>query len=82
MLGQPRNGSASGIRFADRGTIFLRLRALVAASHTVLVLLEHGCTVTLIDNYSNSFPRVFEHMKKLAGDKASKMKFVEVRTEG
>lgn len=44
-------------------------------SHTVLVLLEHGAKVTLIDNMSNSFPRVFEHMKKLAGDKAGHMKF-------
>jgi hypothetical protein len=43
------------------------------------VLLEHGCTVTLIDNESNSFPRVYDHMKKLAGDKASKMKYVKVR---
>jgi len=33
--------------------------------------------VTLIDNYSNSFPRVFEHMKKLAGEKADRMKFVK-----
>lgn len=41
------------------------------------MLLEHGCSVTIIDNYANSFPRVFDHMKKLAGDKAPKMKFVE-----
>jgi UDP-glucose 4-epimerase len=47
------------------------------ASHTVLVLLEHGHSVVLIDNLSNSFPRVLEHMKKLAGDKADKMKFVK-----
>ncbi|KAG2500424.1 hypothetical protein HYH03_001993 [Edaphochlamys debaryana] len=46
-------------------------------SHTVLVLLDHGATVTLIDNLSNSFPRVWEHMKKLAGDKADKMKYIE-----
>lgn len=44
----------------------------------MLVLLEHGCTVTLIDNESNSFPRVFDHMKKLAGDKADKMKYTKV----
>ncbi len=44
----------------------------------MLVLLEHGCTVTLIDNLSNSFERVWDHMKKLAGDKAGKMKFVKV----
>jgi len=46
-------------------------------SHTVLVLLEHGHTVVMIDNLSNSFLRVYEHMKKLAGDKADKMKFIE-----
>ncbi len=45
----------------------------------MLVLLEHGATVTLIDNLSNSFVRVFEHMKKLAGDKADRMKFIKVR---
>lgn len=44
----------------------------------MLVLLEHGCTVTLIDNLSNSFLRVFEHMKKIAGAKASSMKFAQV----
>jgi UDP-glucose 4-epimerase len=48
------------------------------ASHTVLVLLEHGHSVVLIDNLSNSFLRVFDHMKKLAGEKADKMKFVQV----
>lgn len=46
------------------------------------MLLEHGCTVTLIDNLSNSFPKVFEHMKKLAGDKAGKMKYAEVGGAG
>jgi hypothetical protein len=34
--------------------------------------------MTHADNYSNSFPRVFEHMKKLAGDKADRMTFVKV----
>lgn len=46
-------------------------------SHTVLVLLEHGASVFLIDNLSNSFLRVLDHMKKLAGDKADRMKFAE-----
>lgn len=46
-------------------------------SHTVLVLLNHGCTVTLIDNLSNSFPKVFDHMTRLAGDKASQMKYIQ-----
>lgn len=44
----------------------------------MLVLLEHGVRVTLIDNLSNSYIRVYEHMKKLAGDKADKMNFVNV----
>ena len=44
----------------------------------MLVLLEHGAKVHFIDNLSNSFPRVYEHMKKLAGDKADMMKYTEV----
>jgi hypothetical protein len=32
----------------------------------------------MLDNLSNSFERVFEHMKKIAGDKADRMKFVQV----
>lgn len=53
-----------------------------AGSHTVLVLLEHGASVYVIDNLSNSFLRVLDHMKKLAGDKAERMKFTEVRRTG
>ncbi len=45
----------------------------------MLVLLDHGAKVTLIDNLSNSFMRVWDHMKKLAGAKADRMKFVKVR---
>ncbi|KAI8468516.1 MAG: UDP-glucose 4-epimerase [Monoraphidium minutum] len=44
-------------------------------SHTVLALLDEGHSVVIVDDLSNSFPRVFEHLKKLAGDKAPKMKF-------
>eukprot|EP00879_Flechtneria_rotunda_P005473 GHRR01005766.1.p1 GENE.GHRR01005766.1~~GHRR01005766.1.p1 ORF type:complete len:350 (+),score=108.91 GHRR01005766.1:333-1382(+) len=47
------------------------------ASHTVLVLLDHGHSAVMIDNLSNTVPRVYDHMKKLAGDKADKMKFVQ-----
>jgi UDP-glucose 4-epimerase len=54
------------------------LRLSPAASHTTLVLLEHGHSVVMLDNLSNSFERVFEHMKKIAGDKADDMKFVQV----
>ncbi|KXZ45457.1 hypothetical protein GPECTOR_54g198 [Gonium pectorale] len=46
-------------------------------SHTVLVLLDHGAKVHLIDNMSNSFIRVYDHMKKLAGDKADRMTFTQ-----
>jgi nucleoside-diphosphate-sugar epimerase len=52
-----------------------------AGSHTVLALLERGHTVTMIDNLFNSFPRVFDHMRRLAGDKADAMQFIEVRGE-
>jgi hypothetical protein len=44
----------------------------------VLALLEEGHSVVIVDDLSNSFPRVFEHMKKLAGDKKDKMKFEQV----
>jgi hypothetical protein len=36
----------------------------------------------IVDDLSNSFPRVFRHMQKLAGDKAGMMKFVKVRVGG
>lgn len=49
-----------------------------AGSHTCLVLLDHGAKVTIIDNMNNSFPRVFEVMTRLAGDKADQMKFIKV----
>lgn len=55
-----------------------KLSRCTAASHTTLVLLEHGHSVVLLDNLSNSFERVFEHMQKIAGAKADKMKFVQV----
>ena len=44
----------------------------------MLALLDHGAKVHLIDNLSNSFVRVFDHMKRLAGDKASQMTFTQV----
>ncbi|KAI8472140.1 MAG: UDP-glucose 4-epimerase [Monoraphidium minutum] len=46
-------------------------------SHTVLTLLEHGHTAVIIDDLSNSFPRVFAHMQKIAGPKAGGMRFVK-----
>ena len=51
---------------------------MCTGSHTVLVLLENGAKVTMIDNLSNSFLRVLDHMKRLAGDKAAGMKFEQV----
>ena len=56
----------------------LLLIGLLAGSHTVLSLLEHNCSVTIIDNLDNAFEVVFERMKKLAGDKAKHMKFIKV----
>lgn len=50
----------------------------IAGSHTALLLLEHGHDVTIIDNLSNSFIRVLDHIKKLAGEAAARLKFVEV----
>jgi hypothetical protein len=47
-------------------------------SHTVLALLEHGHSVTMIDNLSNSHAAAFDHMRRLAGARAGAMKFLEV----
>ncbi|KAI8468051.1 MAG: UDP-glucose 4-epimerase [Monoraphidium minutum] len=46
-------------------------------SHTALVLLEHGHSVVLLDNLSNAFPRVLEHVLRLAGARAGAVAFVE-----
>jgi hypothetical protein len=34
-----------------------------------------------MDNLRNSFPKAFDHMERIAGDKADKMKFVKVSTQ-
>lgn len=46
-------------------------------SHCCLVLLEHGCQVTIFDDLSNSSEEVFERMKILAGPKAGMMRFIK-----
>ena len=51
---------------------------LLAGSHTVLSLLDHGCRVTIIDNLDNAFQVAYQRMQDLAGDKAKNMKFVKV----
>ena len=51
---------------------------MIAGSHTVLSLLEHGCKVTIIDNLDNAFQIAYERMQKLAGDNAKNMTFVKV----
>lgn len=50
----------------------LQCNPLCAGSHTVLSLVEAGCSVHIIDNFWNSFSSVVERVKELAGDKASK----------
>jgi len=46
----------------------------------VLALLDAGHTVTIVDNLSNSFLRVLEHVKRIAGpEKAAKITFAQVR---
>lgn len=47
----------------------------------MLVLLEHGFRVVLMDNLDNSFQKAYDRMVELAGDKAANMKFIEVRGE-
>lgn len=51
---------------------------VVAGSHTVLQLLDNGYDVVIMDNLRNSFPKAFEHMQRIAGDKAARMNFVKV----
>ena len=45
----------------------------------MLVLLEHGYRVTIVDNLDNSFQKAYDRMVELAGDKAGGMKFIEAR---
>eukprot|EP00884_Botryococcus_braunii_P011499 jgi/Botrbrau1/2034/Bobra.0047s0014.1 len=59
------------------GNIFVTGGVGFIGSHTVLALLEHGYSVTIIDNLDNSFPEAFRRMQELAGDKASNMKFIK-----
>lgn len=51
---------------------------LLAGSHTVLSLLDHGCKVTIIDNLDNAFQVAYTRMQKLAGEKSKNMTFVKV----
>ncbi|PSC71614.1 UDP-glucose 4-epimerase [Micractinium conductrix] len=59
------------------GSIFVTGGVGFIGSHTVLVLLEHGFKVVLMDNLDNSFQKAYDRMVELAGDKAGQMKFVE-----
>ena len=59
------------------GPTHLAAAWLRAGSHTVLSLLDHGYSVTIIDNLDNSFEEAYSRMKELAGDKASRMKFLK-----
>lgn len=45
----------------------------------MLMLLENGYSVVIMDNLRNSFPKAYEHMQRIAGPELSaKMKFVKV----
>jgi len=46
------------------------------------MLLENGYKVVIMDNLRNSFIQAYEHMKRIAGDKADNMKFVKVKRCG
>jgi hypothetical protein len=49
-------------------------------SHTVVALLDAGHTVTVVDNLSNSFLRVLDHVNRIVGpEKAAKITFAQVR---
>lgn len=50
---------------------------LCTGSHTVIMLLENGYDVVIMDNLRNSFPKAYEHMQRIAGDMAPRMKFIK-----
>eukprot|EP00877_Chromochloris_zofingiensis_P004156 jgi/Chrzof1/13741/Cz08g10110.t1 len=64
------NGSSQGHILLTGGLGFI-------GSHTALVLAEQGYEVTMLDNLSNSFLKVLDAIKKLAGDKADQLHFAQ-----
>ena len=44
-------------------------------SHTVVNLVETGYEVVIVDNYSNSDPKVLLQIKKILGNKKNKVIF-------
>ncbi|BDA49464.1 Bifunctional UDP-glucose 4-epimerase and UDP-xylose 4-epimerase [Coccomyxa sp. Obi] len=62
---------------ADGKHIFVTGGIGFIGSHTVLCLLDHGYNVTIVDNLDNAFEEAYKRMQELAGDKASKMKFIK-----
>jgi UDP-glucose 4-epimerase len=48
-------------------------------SHTVLSLLDAGASVVIVDNLCNSSAASLDRVKELAGDKASRIVFEQVR---
>jgi hypothetical protein len=69
----------SVLRAGDMATgdfIFSSFRNV--GSHTVLELLKSGYRATVIDNFDNAFEACYERMKKLAGDKADRIKLIKV----
>ncbi|KAK9814662.1 hypothetical protein WJX72_009401 [[Myrmecia] bisecta] len=62
---------------ADKLNVFVTGGIGFIGSHTVLSLLEQGHRVTIIDNLDNAFEEAYRRMQELAGDNASKMKFIK-----
>lgn len=62
---------------AESKNIFVTGGIGFIGSHTVLCLLDHGYDVTIVDNLDNAFEEAYRRMQDLAGDKASKMKFIK-----
>lgn len=54
----------------------------LAGSHTVLSLLDHNYTVTIVDNLDNAFEEAYRRMQELASSKAKNMKFIKVAYTG
>ncbi|KDD76925.1 NAD dependent epimerase/dehydratase [Helicosporidium sp. ATCC 50920] len=61
----------------SKGNIFVTGGAGFIGSHTALVLLEEGFSVTVMDNLDNSFEKAINRVRELAGSKGEHLKFVQ-----
>jgi hypothetical protein len=67
-------GSSEGHRSQSSPTTFDK----ITGSQTAIALLEANYSVTIVDNLSNSFASVIDHIKRVAGDKSFNVSFINV----